>query len=476
MTTQTSQTHGRILVVDDYPMNRMKLARVLQQQGHSAALAENGQQALDMLQAEPFDVVLLDIMMPEMDGHQVLEIMKNDKALREIPVIVISAVDEVESAVRCIEMGAEDYIPKPFNPVFLKARLSASLRRKKLRDLEKAYLQQEITLRQSEKLATLGRLSAGMAHELNNPAAAVSRGVAQLQTSFAQHVAAHLALDVSHLSAAQVEQLRLLEQYAKSRAEHTDALDSLTRSDLESDLEAWFEDQAIENGWEFASDLVSMGYGANKVAELMAQFEGVSITAVLNWFISAFTVHNILREIGEGAGRMSEIVKALKTYTYLDQAPVQNVNVHEGLDNTLVMLRSKLKQGGITVHRQYAADLPLIEAFGSELNQVWTNIIDNAIAALNSNGEITIQTRRDGDWVVVEISDNGSGIPEAIQGHVFDPFFTTKPPGEGTGLGLNISHNIITQKHRGKLSVTSRPGYTCFQAKLPLALTNIADG
>ncbi|MCB8983487.1 MAG: response regulator [Ardenticatenaceae bacterium] len=471
MAAQTTNENGRILVVDDYPMNRLKLARVLEQQGHTVSLAEDGRQALTLLRAEPFDVVLLDIVMPEMDGHQVLEIMKSDNHLREIPVIVISAVDEVESAVRCIEMGAEDYIAKPFNPVFLKARLSASLRRKKLRDLEKAYLQQEITLRQSEKLATLGRLSAGMAHELNNPAAAVSRGVAQLQQTFAQHVAAHLALDRAALSAEQAACLQALDELAQNQANRSDALDSLVRSDHESDLEEWFDAQGIADGWQFTADLVSLGYGPEETETLLAAFGAEQATAVLEWFTTAFTIHSILREMGEGAGRMTEIVKALKTYTYLDQAPVQNVNVHEGLDNTLVMLRSKLKHG-ITVHRQYAADLPRIEAYGSELNQVWTNIIDNAIAAMQGEGDITIHTYQDGGWVVVEISDSGPGIPEAIQSQIFDPFFTTKPPGEGTGLGLNISHTIITQKHKGQLTVATRPGYTCFQARLPLQLAN----
>ena len=175
---------GHILVVDDNRMNRLKLSMSLEQQGHRVALAEDGQQALDAADREPFDVVLLDIIMPEMDGYQVLERIKSDPELRDIPVIVISAVDEIDSAVRCIEMGAEDYLPKSFNPVLLRARLNSSLQKKKLRDLEKMYLQQEVMLRQSEKLATLGKLSAGMAHELNNPAAAAQRGAAQLQAAF----------------------------------------------------------------------------------------------------------------------------------------------------------------------------------------------------------------------------------------------------------------------------------------------------
>jgi adenylate cyclase len=179
---------GKILIVDDNRMNRMKLSHSVEQQGYIVRLAENGQEALGLLRDEEFDVVLLDIIMPEMDGYQVLERIKGDPDLRDIPVIVISALDEIDSAVRCIEIGAEDYLPKPFNPVLLRARLNASLEKKKLRDLEKAYLQQEMMLRQNEKLATLGKLSAGMAHEMNNPAAATQRGAMHLKEAFRKFI------------------------------------------------------------------------------------------------------------------------------------------------------------------------------------------------------------------------------------------------------------------------------------------------
>ena len=185
---------GHILVVDDNRMNRLKLALSLEQQGHKVSSAEDGEQALTMLAASPYDAVLLDIVMPGLDGFQVLERIKSDNALRDVPVIVISAVDEMDNAVRCIEIGAEDYLPKPFNPVLLRARLSASLQKKKLRDLEKAYLQQDLMLRQNEKLATLGRLSAGMAHELNNPASAAKGGTRQLRANFARLEEIHLKL------------------------------------------------------------------------------------------------------------------------------------------------------------------------------------------------------------------------------------------------------------------------------------------
>jgi signal transduction histidine kinase len=458
-----------MLVVDDNLMNRKMLARSLQKEGHTVEMAESGERALEMLRSASFDVVLLDLLMPGMDGAQVLAAIKGDRALRHIPVIMVSAQDELDSVVRCIEMGAEDYLPKPFDPVLLKARLNASLEKKKLRDLELAYLQQEVMLRQSEKLATLGKLSAGMAHELNNPASAARRSAEQLRTAVSQLQQVHLKMGALGFSETQLESLLALDRSAQERAAQPDELDSLTRSDRESDLEDWLDDFGFESGWEYAPTLVSLGYGQDELLKISADFTPPQFQTVVAWLSHSFTIYSLLAEIGQGAGRITELVTALKSYTYLDRAPIQAVNVHEGLDNTLVMLRSKLKRG-VAVQRDYAENLPAIQAYGSELNQVWTNVIDNAIAAMDGQGQIFLRTRVEDPWLVVEIEDNGPGIPEAIQSKIFDPFFTTKPPGEGTGLGLNISHNIVVQKHKGKITVHSRPGQTIFEIKLPLHL------
>ena len=461
---------GHVLVVDDNRMNRLKLSISLEQQGHTVSLAEDGQQALALLANEPFDVVLLDLIMPEMDGFQVLEKIKGDPVLRDIPVIVISAVDELDSVVRCIEMGAEDYLPKSYDPVLLRARLGSSLQKKKLRDLEKIYLQQEMMLRQSEKLITLGKLSAGMAHELNNPSAAAQRGAAQLQITFSKLQQTYLRLCRFKLSEAQLSMLADLDQTAQARAKKPVYLDALTRSDAERALEDWMDEQKVENAWEIAPTLVSLGYQQAELEQLLTGLSSEQFGAAIEWLNASATIYNLAEEISQGAGHISEIVKALKTYTYMDQAPVQTVDIHESLDNTLIILRSKLASG-VSVKRDFTADLPNIEAYGSELNQVWTNIIDNAIDAMHGQGEIVLRTSYAYPWVTVEIEDNGPGIPESVLPHVFDPFFTTKAVGKGTGLGLNISHSIIVQKHHGRLSVRSQPGKTCFEVRLPLRLS-----
>jgi signal transduction histidine kinase len=223
----------------------------------------------------------------------------------------------------------------------------------------------------------------------------------------------------------------------------------------------------VPGAWELAPALAAQELEPAALDQLSAALPVAALGTALVWLAAAFPVHALLHEIGQCAGRMSEIVDALRGYTYLGQAPVQPVDLHHGIDNTLVILRNKLKQG-ITVRRDYCSDLPLVPAYGSELNQVWTNLLDNAADAMNGKGTITIRTRRRDGWAVVEVEDDGPGIPADAVSRVFEPFFTTKAPGAGTGLGLSTSYAIITKKHRGAVTVESEPGLTRFTVRLPL--------
>jgi PAS domain S-box-containing protein len=322
-----------------------------------------------------------------------------------------------------------------------------------------------------EKMASLGKLSAGMAHEMNNPASAARRSAAQLQKMFLQLQDSYRQMGEFNLSGEKLAKVMELDRLASRWVRQPIELDALERSDKELDIEDWLQSRGIENAGELAPSLVSMGCNRENLSALGGEFNPQQFSVILSWLSYLYTIYGLLSEISLGTGRIIEIVRALKTYTYMDQAPEQSIDVHEGLNNTLIILQNKLKDG-INVRREYAEDLPPIPAHGGELNQVWTNLIDNAIDAMAGRGTLVLRTRMEDSWLAIEIEDNGPGIPEEIQARIFDPFFTTKPPGEGTGLGLNISHSIIVQKHKGQVDVNSKPGKTCFTVRLPIKFDN----
>lgn len=335
------------------------------------------------------------------------------------------------------------------------------------RELESAYLAQEVMLRQNDKLATLGKLSAGMAHELNNPTAAAQQATQQLSNLLLSEE--QRESDLAGLGLAEDEK-EVVDAYAERighRAGRPEFLDPLERSDREAEIQDHLERVGVDDAWRIAPSLVGLGLDATDLRNLADRVRPDQIGPIVGVLANQHTRRSLIGGLDESTQRIIQIVKALKSYTHLDQAPRQLIDVHEGLDSTLVMMQNRLKTG-IEVHRSYREDLPHIEAFAGELNQVWTNILDNAIDAMDGNGVIEVTTDIDGDVVVVSLSDSGPGVPPDIVDQIFDPFVTTKPPGEGTGLGLNISYNIVTQKHGGEIEVVSKPGHTTFTVRLPI--------
>jgi signal transduction histidine kinase len=322
----------------------------------------------------------------------------------------------------------------------------------------------ESTARQREALVTLGKLAAGLAHEINNPAAATIRAVDELEIACQTLLSSLGRLADEEISSRQFAALDALRREVKPQAAALSPLDLADQEDL---LSAWLTGHGVENEWLIAPVLAAAGVNVAWCERAAQALDGPALQPGLEWVASTFSAATLLSDIKESSRRISELVAAVKSYSQMDRASVQRINVTDGLESTLVMLGHKLR-GGVTVVRDYGTDVPEIEAYAGELNQVWTNLIDNAIDAMGGAGTLRVATRAEASEVVVEIGDTGPGMSPQVAARAFDAFYTTKDVGKGTGLGLDIAQRIVVERHGGTISIDSRPGETVLRVRLPV--------
>lgn len=315
---------------------------------------------------------------------------------------------------------------------------------------------------QHEKLAALGKLSAGLAHELNNPSAATRRSAAALRECLDRLRGAARSTSIGPEDCALLAQR---EEEIRASLKPAQFKDELARADRQDAIQSWLESRNVADGWKLAPSLAEANL-TDANLESFAEAAGNSLGPELTRFATLLEMDRIAEELDHSSARISDLIKAVKEYSYMDQSPVQEVDIERSLETTLTIMHHKLKRG-ITVAREYAPNLPKIMANGSELNQVWTNLIDNAADAMKGTGTLTIRTARENDFVLIEIGDNGAGIPAEVKSRIFEPFFTTKGVGEGTGLGLDIVNRIV-KNARGQVNVISSPGDTRFQIRIPI--------
>lgn len=388
---------------------------------------------------------------------------------------------------------------------------SPALTRQILHSMAQLLKTLETTLQNNQKLIALGSLAAGLAHELNNPAAAANRAVTQLSDSIQEWRSLIQKLNEqknittthwSYLSKLRNDTLKFevnppnpYSTPSKNSANNTYTIDDpLAQSEKEDQIIDWLESRGINDGWKIASDLVNIGVDIDKLNDIANNIflgppsnmntdrkaieQDLLLEDILKWLNATTRVDHLLYEIKSSTTRISELISAVKSYSYMDQAPLQDINIHNGIESTLIMLQHKLRKADVTIIREYDSNLPHVNAIGNELNQVWTNLIDNAIDGIGNHGTILIRTKNEGNThILVEIIDSGSkGISKDIQSRIFEPFVTNKEPGKGTGLGLSISHRIIVDTHKGDIRFDSKPGETSFQVRLPIIYKGIEQG
>ncbi len=491
---------GTILVVDDTPANIRFLVGMLGENGYTVRPAIDSQSALVGALAEPPDLILLDIQMPHMNGYEVCSKLKASPTTRHIPVIFISALSEVLDKVKAFGVGGVDYITKPFQVEEVLARVETHL---SMQHLQKSLFQKneelaqtngelantlqqlqdkneelaqtngELTntlqqlkatqeeLIQKEKMAALGQLVAGIAHEINTPLGAIRSSVGNISESLNQTLE-ELAILFQSLSPEQARDfLALLQRSLQTQLTLSTKEERQVKKALTSQMEA----AEIKNVEALADFLVDMGI-YNEIDTFLPLLKRPDSSQVLEIAYNLSGIQKATATINTATDRASKVVFALKTYARYDQSgEMMLANLTEGIDTVLTLYQNQLKKG-VDLKRNYT-ELPLVLCYPDELNQVWTNLIHNALQAMDYRGTLTIDVRQQDNQAKISITDSGAGIPEEIQPKIFEPFFTTKPPGEGSGLGLDIVKKII-EKHQGKIEFKSVPSQTTFTVSLSI--------
>ncbi|MFM9263698.1 response regulator [Tychonema sp. BBK16] len=473
MTSNLTKTHqGNILVVDDTLENLHLLSGILSKKGYQVRPVPNGKLALSAAQRIPPDLVLLDIMMPEMDGYEVCQQLKADEATKDIPVIFISAINDVMDKVKAFAVGGVDFITKPFQVEEVLARIETHLKicnlqnslQERNEDLATAIQELQTTqehLIQSEKMAALGQLIAGIAHEINTPLGIIGSSIDNIANFWEENLENLPRFFRQTSSQSQVYFLKLL--YRSSLVQQT-IFTSKEKRKFKNNLVSYLIVKEVANAEDIADTLVDMEI-YDDIDQLLPLFQMPDWEIILNTAYQFASFKKSISLIQRATAKSGKVVFALKSYAHFDSKQEKvEANLHDGIETVLTLYQNQLKQG-IEVVRKYG-DLPQLICYPDELNQVWTNLVHNALQAMNYKGTLIIETQSLDENLLIKFIDNGKGIAPEIVPKIFQPFFTTKAAGEGSGLGLDIVRKII-DKHQGNISVESVPGETIFTVSLP---------
>lgn len=471
-TTSKKSRQGNILVVDDTPANLRLLVDILTKNGYKVRPAPNGNLALSAARNLPPDLILLDIIMPDMDGYEVCSQLKSDERTKDIPVIFLSAINDVLDKVNAFSVGGVDYITKPFQVeevlVRIKTHLAINFLQKSLREKNEELLKtlQELKatqnqLIQSEKMALLGQLIAGIGHEINTPLGAIRSSIDNIDSFLSKNLS-ELPKFFQQLSPEHQQYFFLLLQHSQQNNNH---LSSKEKRQIKRGLTRQIDSYNIVNADLIADTLVDMGIYEH-IETFLPFLQDLESQKILNVAYQFVSLQKSTQTITTATNRAAKIVYALKSYARYDSKGEKiEANIIEGIETILTLYYNQFKQG-VEVIRNYETGLPSILCYPDELNQVWTNLVHNALQAMDNNGTLTVDVKRQNTTVSISVTDTGTGIPEEIQEKIFEPFFTTKPTGEGSGLGLNIVKQIV-EKHEGQIQINSVPGKTTFTVSLP---------